>query len=674
MAKKPKRSRRTVGPSKKIHPSSPPNLLQQALALHQGGRLHEAESLYRRVLQKNPEHPKALLCLGVLAQDVGKSDVAVALLSRAIASKPDFAEAYYNLGIVHLVHGKADEAIVAFRQALTLKPNYTAAHNNLGNALLTIGEAEEAVNSYRRAVALQPGYAEAHYNLGNALEASRQLDEAVAAYQRAITLQPDYVEAHYNLGIIYQEQGKPDKATACYRRALALRPEYKEAYNNLGSTLKDQGNLEEAIACFRQALTLEPDYAEAHSNLLFCMNYLPMQGCTGYLDEARRYGRMIAEKVRLRYSDWQCPAEPERLRVGLVSDDFRNHPVGYFLETMLASIDRSKVQLMAYPVRSINDALTARLRSYFSGWESLSGLDDSTAAQLIHADGVHILLDLSGHTSHNRLPVFARRPAPVQASWLGYFASTGLAEMDYLLADPVSVPESGRKQFSEKVWYLPETRMCFSPPLSDQELATTPLPALDNGFITFGCFQNLAKLNNRVLAIWGKIFQAIPQARIRIQTPLYSSPAIREQLQHRFVGSGIAPERVTFENPMSRKAYLEAHSQIDIILDTFPFPGGTTTCEALWMGVPTLTLAGNTMLARQGAGILSAAGLADWIADDENGYVAKAISYAADPARLSLLRAGLRKQVAASPLFDGPRFARNFEAALWGMWQEGGRL
>ena len=679
------------------------NILQQALTLHQAGRLPQAESLYRKILLAEPNHHRALHYLGILAHQVGKYEIAVELISKALNCRPDYAEAHNNLGNVLRDQGKMAEAISSYRLALTLKPNFADAHINLGNGLRAQGKLDEAVASYRRALTLKPNDAVVHNNLGSLLSDQGKLDEAVASYRRALTLKPDDAVAHNNLGNTLKDQGKLNKAIFCYRRALTLKPDYALAYYNLGNCLKDQGKLDEAaasyrkaltlkpddavvhinlgsllndqgkldeaIACYRRALTLEPDYFDAHSNLLLCLNYLPNQSITHHLDEARRYGRKAKGKVSMRFSDWICSTKPERLRIGLVSSDFRNHPVGYFLENLLANIDPTQIDLVAYPTLDNEDELTARIRSHFIAWNPLLGMHDEAAARLIHDDGVHVLLDLSGHTGHNRLPVFAWKPAPVQATWLGYFASTGIAEIDYLIADPVSVPKSHQKHFTEKVWYLPETRFCFSSPVIGKEPAITTLPALRNGHITFGSFQKLAKINDEVLAVWGRIFRVLPQARLQLQNCQLNSPAIRGQLQQRLAQSGIAPEQVTFAKHVPRIEYLAAHTHIDIILDTFPFTGGTTTCEALWMGVPTVTLAGNTMVARQGASLLSCAGLKDWIAVDYEGYVAKALAHAADLEKLTLLRAELRQQVLASPLFDGPRFARNFEAAMWGMWR-----
>ncbi len=452
---------------------------------------------------------------------------------------------------------------------------------------------------------------------------------------------------------------------ASYRRALEIKPDFAEAHNNLGIVLQDLGRSDEAAESYRRALEIKPDFVEARTNLLFTLNYtahLP-EYC---LDQAREYGRRVSKKVTSRFSAWQCAEQPQRLRVGMVSGDLHNHPVGYFLESLLGQVDPARIELIAYPTDLRADDLTARIRPRFAAWKPLYGLNDEAAARLIHADGVHVLLDLSGHTAKTRLPVFAWKPAPVQASWLGYFATTGVAEMDYLLADEVGVPEAQRKNFSETVWYLPDTRLCFTAPEVDLPVAS--LPALQNGHITFGCFQNLAKVGDEVLGAWGRVLGGLPDAKLRWQCKQLGDPAVAKQLALRVQQHGIDPSRVAMYGAVPRAAYLGAHAEVDVILDTFPYPGGTTTCEALWMGVPTLTLAGETLLSRQGASLLTAAGLEEWVASGVTDYIDRAVGLANELPKLAALRAGLRERVSASPLFDARRFARNFEDALWGMW------
>ena len=311
--------------------------------------------------------------------------------------------------------------------------------------------------------------------------------------------------------------------------------------------------------------------------------------------------------------------------------------------------------------------MTARLKAYCTTWRSLTGLSDTEAAQCIYDDALHILIDLSGHTEGNRLTVFARKPAPVQVSWLGYFATTGLKQMDYLLADRVGVPVNQQEYFVEDIWYLPETRLCFTPP--DIELLLSPLPALINGHITFGCFQNPGKLNDKVITLWSRILAALPNSVLRLQNKGFDDATESKYLLERLGEKGINPGQVVLFGAMPREDYLTAYSEVDFLLDTFPYPGGTTTCEGLWMGVPTLTLSGDTLLARQGASLLTAAGLSDWVAISQDEYAAKALSFANNLPELEKLRDGLREQVKISPLFDAASFARNLQTALLAMWR-----
>ncbi len=623
----------------------------------------------------NEHEPKAhtveqdvlrLIDEGHILEAEGRIEEALLRYLEAIRLEPSSARAHLNHGNALLSKGDLEGALSAYRTAIKHKPDYAGAYYNIGNALLGNGQFDNAVKEYQRALEINPDLAEAHTNIGNALLSIGQFDAAVKSYHGALQINPDSAEVHCGLGIALKKLGQIDNAVACCQRALEIRPDYAEAHINLGLALEDLGQLDGAEASYRQALKIDPDFAAAHSNLLFSRNFTASHAPSYFLEDARQFGRMVSEKAVGRFSAWQCAPQPERLRVGLVSGDLLGHPVGFFLEGVLAHIDPARIELMAYSTHYKEDELTSRIRPYFSVWRSLFGKNDETAARLIHADGVHVLLDLSGHTRHNRLPMFAWKPAPVQASWLGYFATTGVAEMDYLLADEVGVPEALREQFTETIWQMPNTRLCFTPPKVD--LPVAPLPALSNGMITFGCFQNLSKVGNGVLEVWANIFAALPDARLRLQCKQLGEPAQLEQMLNRLQDHGIDARRVMTHGVTDRKAYLVAHADVDIVLDTFPYPGGTTTCEALWMGVPTLTLAGDSLLARQGASLLTAAGLEEWVASSKEDYIAKAIALASDKPRLTTLRADLRQQVLASPLFDAQCFAKDFEDAVWEMW------
>lgn len=631
------------------------------------GRLAESEASYRRALEIKPDYPEVLSNLGNTLREQGRLIEAEASYRRALEIKPDYVMALSNLGATLQNLGRLAEASVSYKRALEIKPDHPEAHNNLGIVLKEQGRLTEAETSYRRALEIKNDYSDAHCNLGSTLREQGRLVEAVECYQRALKIKPDLAEANTNLSAILQEQGRFTEAEAGNRLALEFKPDLVEAHLNLGNVLREQGRLIEAEVSYRRALKLKPDYVDAYSCLLVTLNTSADYQVETSLIVAGEYGRMVAKKVKAKFNKWQCVERFERIRVGVVSGDLRSHPVGFFLERVLSQLDAGRIELIAYPTDSKADQLTARIKPYFSAWKLLFGLSDEAAARLIHADGVHVLLDLSGHTAKNRLPIFAWKPAPVQASWLGYFASTGVAEMDYLLADKVGVPEDQRSQFTENVWYLPDTRLCFTPPVND--LLVTPLPALHNGYVTFGCFQNMAKVGEEVLAAWANILNAVPNAKLRWQSKQLRDETLVAQLKQRLQRHNIDLTRVTLYGPAPRNEYLGAHAAVDLILDTFPYPGGTTTCEALWMGVPTLTLAGDTLLARQGASLLTAAGLEDWVATSATDYVDKAITLSGDLNNLAALRGRLREQVSTSPLFDAPRFARNLEDALWGMWQ-----
>lgn len=564
------------------------------------------------------------------------------------------------------LHLQGKNGLPALRRALELQPTDALSHSNLGNALKDIGQFDEAVLCYRRGLQLNSALPGIHYNLGLALMDLGKFDDAVACYRQALTLKPDYAEIHSDLGNALAKLGKTDLAFASYRKALALKPDYAEAHYNLGNILQDLGQLDNALSSYRHALALQPNFPKAHSNLLFALNYTARYPAAYCLEKAQEYGQIVTGNVPGRFTAWQCSAQPARLRVGIVSGDLRNHPVGYFLENLVKHLDASRFELIAYSNNVKEDALSARIKPYFSAWRILTDLSDEAAARLIHADGVHALIDLSGHTRHNRLPVLAWKPAPLQISWLGYFATTGMAEVDYFIADRTGVPDAARQQFTEAIYYLPDTRLCFTPPQS--ALPVSPLPARGNGHVTLGCFQSLPKVGDDVLSTWGKILAAIPTARLRMQCPQLGEAAQVTRLIERLQAQGIDPARVSMHGMMPREAYLSAHAEVDFILDTFPYPGGTTTCEALWMGVPTLTLAGDSLLARQGASLLTAAGLESWVTSSTEEYIAKAIALANDAIKLAALRNSLREQVLNSPLFDAPRFAQNFATALECIW------
>jgi protein O-GlcNAc transferase len=673
-------------------PAPPASPAAQAAALFNAGRHQELEALARRMIAAAPAGPAGWSALGAALAAQDRHAEALPAKEEAVRLAPD-AQAHSNLAATLLALGRHEDAVARARRAVALDARSATAHGNLGLGLLALGLLDEAVGSCKEALTLDPGLARVRARLAAALhaagrwnEAARWLEEglrlrpddtagwlalgnawrdaqdmrrAEAAFRKALALAPGSHEAWNNLGNTLHDLGRLLEAEAAFRRALAAEGAVAAIHSNLGNLLREQGRFEEAAACFRQALARDPAFLGAHDNLLLALNYADGPSHEERLAEARRYGAAAARGARPLPAVAVSRSGP--LRVGLVSGDLRSHPVGYFLEGLVGALDPARIQVLAYSTQPREDALTARLREHVA-WRRIDALGDADAAARIRADAVDVLLDLSGHTAHNRLPLFCWRPAPVQATWLGYFATTGIAEIDYLIADAATVPAQAQEGFTERVWRLPRTRLCFTPPAQAPPVA--PLPALASGHITFGSFQALSKVTDAVLALWARVLQAVPGARLRLQSPQLGDEATREALRQRMRAQGLDPARAALHGRSSRLAYFKAHAEVDLLLDTFPFPGGTTSCEALWMGVPTVALQGDRLIARQGAGLLEAAGLDDWIAADADDYVRIAARHAADPAALSALRAGLRNQVAQSALFDAPAFARDFTDAL----------
>lgn len=635
------------------------------------GRLREAEGSFRRAVEIKPDYAEAHSNLGVTLKELLQLQEAEACYRRALKIHPDFAEAHNNLGVTLQDLGRLAEAEDCFRAALKIKPGSADVHNNLAKTLQSLGRPEEAERSYRQALAIKPDFAEAHGNLGISLHNMGRLLEAEASYRRALTINPNLAASTSNLGLTVHALGRLQEAVNWYRQALKIRPDFAEAHNNLGIALQDLGRLEEAEASFRRALEIKPDYVRAESNLLFSLSYSALHPPSQHLEEARKYGGMVTKMAGTHFSLWSCDPRPKRLRVGVVSGDLYNHPVGFFLESVLSQIDQSRIELIAYPTDNKTDELTARIKPYFSAWKSLVGQSDKEAALLIHGDGIHLLLDISGHMARSRLPIFAWKPAPVQASWMGFLGTTGVQEIDYVIGDPIATPPEDEGNFSEKVWRLPEVYCCFTPP--DFEVEVGPLPALTAGYVTFGCFNHLSKMTDEVVALWARVLKAVPDSRLFLKTRQLDDPSVCETTRKRFAAQGIDSSRLLLEGASPRAELLAAYQRVDIALDPFPYNGGTSNMESLWMAVPFITRRGDRFLSRCGQSIAANAGLADWIAEGDEDYIAKAQKHAANLEGLAALRSQLRQQVLASPLYDAPRFAKHFEDALWGMWKEHAR-
>lgn len=622
---------------------------------------------YARTIALRPDFAEAHANLGLAFHSAKRLDDAVASLQRAIQLDSSSGDFHAKLGIAFKAQKKMADAERELTRALELKPDDPEFMNNLGMVLAEQGRLEEAMGRYRRAIELRPDLPGGYANLGLALYESERVPQAIEVYRAGLKIKP-VPELHDNLAIALQKVGAVDEAIEHYRAALVLSPDNLNTQSNLAGALAEGGGPRAAIEAYRRILELHPKHLVAHSNLLFNLSVDDGTSAQQYLVEAANYNAQLTRAPLPREAPRALAGR--RLRVGLVSGDLRTHPVGFFLEGILHSLSTQSLELFAYATAPHDDALSDRIKPLFSAWRMVRALSDEAAARVIRDDKVDILVDLSGHTGYTRLPVFAYRPAPVQVSWLGFFASTGVAAIDYVLADEACVPMGREGDFTEQVWRLPDTRLCYTPPTDAGAPPVASLPALRNGHITFGCFQRLPKLTDAVLALWGRVFAALPSARLLLQTSQVNRPKYREMVLQRLAAVGISADRVTARGYSPRGAYLQAYGEVDFVLDTFPFTGGTTTCEALWMGVPTLTLAGDSMIARQGVSMMIAAGLPEWIARTQDDYVAKAVAFASDLQAMASLRAGLRERVVASPLFDVQLFAKRLEAALHGIWQQ----
>ncbi len=644
----------------------------QAEASRLAGQGAAAVDSYRKALALVPGFFAGHNNLAMTLIGLGRYDEAFDSLQQALVLEPASAAVHINMGLVHKQREQLSAAADSFRRAVALAPDSLPAHYNLGNMLRELGQPQQAIACFRAALAIDAGHADTHNSCGLSYWDLAQFDAAIASYLAALRFNPQCAPAFCNLGNALWRQGKVAIAQDAFREAIAADPAYAMAYLNLAGLQRDLGQFDHAIDSYRKALALQPGWIDAQQGLLFLMSSLGLATGPAYRSEVERFGHMLDQQVNGRaYTQWQPRQAGARLKVGMVSGDLRSHPVAYFLEGVIGHLPALGIDVILYSTASMHDAMSARLQSLSAGWQPLVGLSDAAAAARIHADGIDVLIDLAGHTLHNRLGVFGWRPAPLQASWLGYFATTGVRQIDAILVDAVGVPAGSEEVFVEQPVCLPDTRLCFSAP--PDAPSTAPLPAARKGHLTFGCFQHHPKVSDEQLRLWARVLDAVPGAILRWQCRQFADPQCVSETAGRLVRCGIGLERAQLFAHAERFDYLAAHGEVDLILDTNPYPGGTTTCEALWMGVPTVTLAGPTLLSRQGASLLSAAGLADWVAGNDDAYVARAVAAAQDLPGLAALRAGLRQRVAASPLFDGYRFAGHLSAALLALAGSKGR-
>ncbi|MEQ1859008.1 MAG: tetratricopeptide repeat protein [Chthoniobacteraceae bacterium] len=650
---------------------TPQQALDLAMDHHAAGRFAEAENFYRKLLAVEPGNPDIIHLLGAVAANTNRQAEGLVLMERAIAMNPNVARYHSNLGTLLLNMRDYDRAITCYQEALRLDPNCAGAYYNMGLTRFNQRRWDESIAAYRAALRLQPDYPACELNLGSSLVAAGQIDAAIGLYRSVLQRRPGDAPIATNLGNCLKEKGELDAAIEVYRHALAIAPGDAPTWNNLGVALKDQGMIEGSIAAFQHSLELQPGSAEVRSNLVFTMLFDPRCEPAALAAEEREWNRHHVAPLRAQFQPHANDRSPERrLRVGYVSADFREHVVGRALLPVFERHDREKVEVVCYAVCA-PDPVTRRFVEKAALWRDVADVPDAELAARIRDDGIDILVDLALHTSDNRLKLFAHKPAPVQVSWLGYPGSSGVETIDWRITDPFLEPPGGESSPSaEQPFRLPHCWSCYEPPAGSPPV--NALPVLSRGFFTFGSLNNFCKINDTVLETWARILGAVAESRLVLLTKTGSH---RSRMADFMRAHGIAPERFEFLDYRSSAEglapgdYLRRYERIDLALDTFPYNGMTTTFDALWMGVPVVSLVGKFSLGRAGLSILSNVGLSEFAVESRDDYVRCAVESAHKIQRLVELRTGLRSRLQASPLLDPAALTREVEAAYRAMWR-----
>jgi protein O-GlcNAc transferase len=685
-----------------LDPNDPETHAGLAGALQTKGLLDEALARCNDALRIKPEHLGAHNIIGNIFKSQGNLEQAGRYYEKALLIDANYAAAHNNIGTLLRASGNPVGAIERYRRALNSDPDFAEAHYNIATTLLTLGQDREARLHLDRATEIQPFFPEAQFALANLHHQRGNLDAALAHYQCVIdggvktasshnntgaillergkhddamrhfaeTLRqdPERHEAHSNMGNALQKVGKLDEAVRHYRESLRIKPDYAEATSNLAGVLKAQGKLAEAADTYRSAIDTKPSFVGAHNNLIMLLGYSADVPHRELVKQALRFNDSIAAPL-LRDRAFSNTSDPNRrLRVGYVSGDFRNHAVSFFFEPLLDHHNHTDFEIFAYSTSLVEDAVTERIKAGVDAWRDISTTDDDDTADMIERDAIDILVDLSGHMAANRLLVFARKPAPVQATWLGFTTTTGVKAIDYRISDNHADPVGMTEHLNvEALWRLPGAFCCYQATKRDIPAIDHP-PRDDNGHVTFGCFNNFTKVSDRLLQRWGDILARVPDARLLLEIIGIDGEAFRRETEGRLQRLGIPLDRVILEPRKPANQYV-LYNKIDIALDPFPFNGGTTTMDALWMGVPVVTLAGEYFTSRMGVTIMTNAGLPELIASTEDEYVDIAVELATNTQLLDETRRDLRQRVTASRMMDHARFARDIEDAYRGMWR-----
>ena len=624
--------------------------------------------VYKSILSVQPDNVRALHALGV-ATFRGFSDArrAVRLIRHALTLKKDFSDAYNSLAKILQERHRIRAAIACYRQAVSILPNNLIAWINLGLLYSREKKPDEAIASFQDAIKFAPDNFDAIYGIACALNESKRWHDALEYFARAEELAPGNASVYYNIAFAHKQLNHFSVSKSNLLRALELKPDYPEAYRGLADVLLCQGDADAAVVTIRKALELKPDFRDAYTFLLYALQY-PLSSTQKDLYDAtiEFCNRFYCTTPHIGLYTNNRTAD-RRLRVGYISGEFHRHPVGFFFEQALAYHDPEIITSYCYSNGELTDWLTERLKTYSCIWRTIVGLSDEAVVKQIQEDQIDILVDLSGHIGFGRIGVIARKPAPVQVSWIGYYNTSGLDAVDYIIMDRETLPPSLIPWFTERVVYMPETRFCYTPP--SDSMVVKPLPALHNHHVTFGCFNNISKISPDTITVWSAILSQMPDAALILKWGSFGDASVIERFRELFALHGIGADRVEYRGYSDYGTLLDEYGDIDIALDPFPFSGATTTCEALWMGVPVITLPGPLPAGRQTLALLKVIGLPEYIADSKEAYIELALRHAGDLEGLAALRQRLREMMVVSPLCDGHRFTTELMSAYRIMWQ-----
>ncbi len=675
--------------------------------LKEQGKFNEAVSCYQKALKLKPDYAEACNNMGNTFKEQGELNEAVSCYQKAVKLKPDYAEAYNNMGNVFKDQNKLTDAVLCYEKALEFKPNLPEAHNNMGNAFKDQHKLDDAILCYQKALELRPNFNEAYNNMGTALQDQGKSTEATSCYKKALEIKPDYVSAYYNLGHVFQGQGEFDEAISCYRKALELRPDYAEAYNNMGAMFQEQSELNEAISCYQKAVELKPDYAEAYNNLFHQFQ----QACAwqktkgladkldGFTAKALDSGTKTGETPfvnLMKYTDparnftvaksWSCDIErtvsnlknyfphdvrkssKTKITIGYLSNDFRNHPMAHLMLGLFGLHNRNEFSIFCYSYGE-DDASTyrAQIRRDCDRFVDIHNLNDTAAAKCIYEDQVDILVDLKGYTRGNRIGIYALRPAPVQVRYLGLAGTTGADFFDYIITDRIVTPEEHARYYSENFAYMPHSYQVndHTQEISNKDWKKADF-GLPEGSFVFCSFNQSYKIEPVMFNSWMKIIQQIPESVLWLQG---TNETAKKNLRLEAEVRGMKSDRLIFAEKLSKSEHLARLRLADVALDTRIVSGAATTSDALWVGLPVITLQGSNFASRMSSSILTAIGLSELVVHSIEEYESLAIDLAHNPGKLQAIRQKLARNLTTEPLFDTPRFARNLEKAYREMWK-----